>query len=238
MQTGMNPMAEVLLWRIVLRRSVARSPDLPTAIITAAPPFRTENMPDEIGILLPTNGGPKQLIATVSSAPFLCTRSILGLFLANPFLNVRVDGARLTRSGVRWVANLPSVEQQDEEFSAQLADVELDRRREFENLAQFRAQGFMIAAVVATEAGAEAALAIGPDAIVVMPRVADFAAGFPSLRQRDTAARSVASALRAAGWQGPLLGLGDAREIDSEQLWSASLDGLVCRPVPIRAEPP
>lgn len=182
-------------------------------------------------MLLPTNHGPTRLIDDLAGNPARYPDAVLGLFLASPFLNVSLESARLRRAGVKWIANLPSVVQQDDEFSRQLPDVGLDPARERERLAGFRERGFHIAVVVADGRDATAAAAIEPDAMLVLPRVADFAAGFPSLRQRSSAAQAVAEAVRAAGWRGVLLGLGEPRELDSEGLWSSHLDGLVCRPV-------
>ena len=227
-------MVERMTWRIVLRSGTAAPGDgMPPAVVTLAPQFQHESMPGEVGLLLPTNEGPKRLIDALAADPELCGDAILGLFLAGPFLGAGVDGRRLVRAGVRWIANLPSVAQQDEEFARQLTDVGLDLGRELACLAQFRAQGFKAAAVVADAAGAAGAAAIAPEAMIVLPRVADFAAGFPSLRQRGSAAQEVAEAARAARWSGLILGLADAREAEHETLWPEPLDGVVCRPAPV-----
>lgn len=224
-------MIDCLSWRIVLRSGTAPpKTELPRAILTLSPGFEHESMPGEVGLLLPTNPGPKRLADAVAGDPELCRDAMLGLFLAGPFLNLDLEGTRLARAGVRWIANLPSVEQQDEEFSQQLADVGLDRDRELACLAQFRSQGFRIAAVVADAPGAVAAAAVEPEALIILPRVADFAAGFPSLRQRGAAAQAVADAASAAGWSGLLLGLAEGSDADHEALWPERLDGLVCRP--------
>ena len=226
-------MVDCMTWRIVLRPGAGATEDgLPPAVVTLAPQFRHESMPDEVGLLLPTGEGPKRLIDAAAADPALCGDAILGLFLASPFLGAGVDGPGLLRAGVRWIANLPSVAQQDEEFSQQLTDVGLDLGRELACLAQFRSQGFKTAVVVTDAAGAAAAAGIAPEAMIVLPRVADFAAGFPSFRQRGTAAQAVADAARAAGWSGLILGLADAGEAEHETLWPEPLDGVVCRPVP------
>ncbi len=224
-------MVEVLRWQIVLRDAAESvGMGLPRAIVTTAPGFRHENMPDEVGLLLPTNDGPKAMIDAVAGGGLGCGDAMLGLFLASPFLNVSLEAPRLTEAGVRWVVNLPSVEQQDEDFTQQLSDIGLDRGRELDRLSQFRAAGFEVSVVVADGPGAAAAAACSPGAMIVLPRIADFAAGFPSLRQRGAAAQAVAEAARSAGWSGLLLGLGEAGEAAHERLWPESLDGLVCRP--------
>src|SRR3546814_2886307 len=66
----------------------------------------------------------------------------LGLFLADPFLNIAGQVSRLRRAGVTSVANLPTVEQQDVDFAQQLADVGLDFTREVDHLGRFRRAGF------------------------------------------------------------------------------------------------
>ncbi|MDJ0611274.1 MAG: hypothetical protein QNJ67_20030 [Kiloniellales bacterium] len=223
---------QLLSWPIVPRaRAADRARPLPSTLVTIAPAFRHESMPDEVALLLPTNPGPANLIEAVLNDPALCRDTMLGLFLAGPLLNLAMDGARLADAGVAWIANLPSIEQQDDDFVQQLADVGLDRGRELACLAELSGQGFRTAAVVADGPGAAAALASGPDVLLVLPRVAEFAAGFPSLRQRGTAAQGVAEAARAAGWQGLLLGLADEREAGHESLWPEPLDGILCRPV-------
>ena len=225
-------MTAVLTWPIVYRAHTHERPrGLPSSVVTSAPSFRHENMPEEVALLLPTNRGPTGLIGSVLTDPNLCRDAALGLFLVRPFLNLPRDGARLLQAGITWVTNLPSVEQQDEDFSQQLTDVGLDRNRELCGLSEFRQQGFKTAAVVADGPGAAAAAAVEPDILFVMPRVADFAAGFPSLRQRGTAAQAVAEAARAAGWRGLLLGLADRREAEHDGLWPEPLDGVICRPV-------
>ena len=192
-------------------------------------------MPDEVGVLLPSNIGPKRLIDNVVNQSSLYSDAIIGLFMSNPLLNVDLESRRLTQAGVRWITNLPSIEQQDEEFSQQLADVALDRKRELECLARFCSHGFKIASVVADGRGAAAATSVKPSAMIVLPRVSDFAAGFPSLRQREVAAQDITEATRQAGWEGLLLGLGEERETENERLWPNTLNGLVCRPVPAPA---
>lgn len=225
-------MVDMLRWRIVTGESFSSTDSgFPEAVVTTGPPFRHESMPDEVAVLLPTNAGPTRLIERVIDSSTKPANVILGLFLASPFLNVKVESARLLGAGIHWMTNLPSVAQQDVEFSQQLTDVELGFDRELECLAQFRSEGFRTAATVADARTASAAAAAGCDAMIVLPRVSDFAAGFPSLRQRSTSVRAVIEAAQAAGWSGTVLGLGEARDADNEGLWPNGLDGLICRPV-------
>lgn len=225
-----------LLWRVQLRtRHASQAPNYPGSVLAIGPSFQHENMPHEVALLLPTNPGPARLIDDIVRHPALCTDAILGLFLASPFLSTAVESARLRRAGVTWITNLPSVDQQDQEFVRELRDVELDHHCELERLARFRAEGFRIATVVTSASDATSVAAIEPDIIIVLPRVADFAAGFPSLRQRNSSARAVAQAARAAGWSGILLGLGNAQEGGSESVWSTALDGIIYREMGIHS---
>lgn len=223
-----------MAWHIVLRdRGAAREATLPAAVLTSAPGFLHESMPAEVGLMLPTNEGPKALIDRIVAEPSLCADAMLGLFLASPFLNLELETARLIGCGVAWLTNLPSVAQQDDDFLQQLSDVGLDQSRELDGLRRLAAQGFNTAVVVTDAAHAAAAAQIAPKAMIVLPHVADFAAGFPSQRQRGAAAQAVHDAARAAGWSGPLLGLAEPGEAAHERLWPACLDGLLCRPQPL-----
>ena len=225
-------MMDFLTWQVVLRAAlVSNRSHLPSRIATISPGLRHIGMPEEVGILLPSNAGPKALVDALVGQIGRLEDAALGLFLGGPFLNVGLEGARIAAAGISWITNLPSVVQQDPSFSEELADVGLGFERELEGLAGFRAQGFRIAVVVADAPGASLAAELQPEAMIVLPRVADFAAGFPSLRQRGAAAQAVAEAAAGAGWSGLRIGLGEAGEVDHERLWPDSLDGLLCRPV-------
>ncbi|GJL83210.1 MAG: hypothetical protein DHS20C01_28440 [marine bacterium B5-7] len=204
--------------------------DLPGEIITVRPGFDHPDMPAEVAILLPSNRGPEILIDHVIETTPLAADTMIGLFLANPLLNIQSAGKRLKHAKIKWVTNLPSVSQQDREFSGQLADVDLDHNRELSCLAQFKSFGFRIIAVVTDAEEAKAAVEINPDVIFVMPRVADFAAGFPSLRQRSSAAQAVAGSMHSHGWSGSLLGLGLENEIEHPSLWPGTINALVHLP--------
>lgn len=225
---------DFLYWQIILRDRLADKKDLaPSGILTFAPTFRHENMPDEISLLLPTNDGPRALIDAVMTEDTRNPNAALGLFLADPFLNFTREAARLKSADVQWIANLPSIEQQDRDFSQQLDDVELDFARECRMLAAFRREDFRIAVVVADAESAEQAVRLSPDLLIILPRIADFAAGFPSRHQRGTIAQMIRSRVSKLGWHGPLLGLGEAAEAAHESQWPDALDGLLLRPVPL-----
>lgn len=222
----------LLTWQIARRASsLARDWPLPSAILTAGPPFSHESLPAEISLLLPNTAGAGGLVAAVAAAPERLIGRALGLFLADPFLNVQGEVAGLRAVGVAWVANLPSVEQQDVDFAQQLEDVGLDFARELDRLGQLHGAGFQVIAVVAGVPAAAAVRPLDPQAVVVVPRIADFAAGFPSFRRRGALAREVKAAL--GDWAGPLLGLATAGEAAHETLWPDVLDGVLCRPQPL-----
>lgn len=228
----------LLTWRVVLRGAAQGSAAaLPPAILTTGAPFFDERLPLEVALLLPNTAGAAGLIAAVPRAPHLPPGCALGLFLADPFLNVSGEVGCLKAAGIAVVANLPSVEQQDLDFVQQLGDVGLDFAREADRLGEFRRAGFGVIAVVAGAAAARAVRPLEPLAVVVLPRVADYAAGFPSFRRRGAVAREVAAALTAEGWQGPLLGLAAASEVAHQTLWPDVLDGVLCRPEPLNLPP-
>lgn len=227
-----------LTWDVISRQShPAQDWPLPPAILTLGTRFQHESLPLEVGLLLPNSDGAASLVAAVVEAPERLGDRALGLFLADPFLNLPSEVAGLKDARVSWIANLPSVEQQDVEFTQQLEDVGLDFAREIERLDLLRREGFRILVALASPGAAEAVVGLAPDAVLVVPRVADFAAGFPSFRQRGAAAREVHAALRGARWQGPLLGLAAASEVAHETLWPEVLDGVVCRPRPLEISP-
>jgi len=224
----------LLTWRVVPRAAAqAIEAALPPAIVTVGTPFSDESLPPEVALLLPNTPGAAGVLAAVSGRPHLQAGSALGLFLADPFLNVPGEVPRLKAVGIAAIANLPSVEQQDLDFAQQLGDVGLDFGREADRLGEFRRAGFAVIAVVAGAAAARAVRPLEPLAVVVVPRVADYAAGFPSFRRRGALAREVAAALAAEGWRGPLLGLAAASEAAYETLWPDVLDGVLCRPEPL-----
>ncbi len=205
--------------------------ELPGFLVTRAAALENENMPPEVAMLLPSGGGTDALVSLVLAGADSFSDAVIGLFLADPFFNPAVEGRRLAAAGIRWVANLPSVAQQDEAFIRQLADVDLDPGREFRGLVSLGAAGLGIVAVVVDADGAITAADSGAEIVIILPRLADYAAGFPSLRQRESAAQSVARTLEDRGWRGRLLGLAERRDVESRGLWPQGLDGLLLRPV-------
>ncbi len=227
-------MPGLLSWPLVWRPGAQPDPLAPAALVTLAPRLRDCGLPAEVAILLPNQDGCRTLLATLASTP-PPPGSAAGLFLADPFLRVAPTAATLRAAGIAAIANLPSAGQHDPELAQQLADVHLDSAREAERLAAFKAAGLRILAVVCDGEAAYALAAADPDLVLVLPKVGDFAAGFPSLRQRGAAAQAVRAALAEAGWQGPLLLLADRTEADHPRLWPQCVQGVVCRPVALDA---
>jgi hypothetical protein len=226
--------SNLLFWSLVLRKAEASDAGrLPRGIATFAPPFGGNDVPNEVALLLPNRDSLGFTRQALETDPGVAAGLAVGLFLANPFLDLAMETKRLRRLGVAWIANLPSVEQQDTEFTQQLDDVGLDRSLEFARLAAFRKADFGTIAVVADGEGARLALDADPAAFFIMPRVADFAAGFPSFRQRGAMATAVRRALSETTWRGPILGLGAADEAGHAGVWPESLDGLILRPTAI-----
>lgn len=227
-------MAGLLSWPLVWRPGARPDPAAPAALVTLAPRLRHPGLPPEVAVLLPNQDGCRALLAALAASP-PPPGSAAGLFLADPFLRIAPVAAALRAAGIATVANLPSAGQHDPELAQPLADVRLDSAREAERLAAFKAAGLRTLAVACDGEAANALAATGPDLVLVLPKVGDFAAGFPSLRQRGAAAQSVHEALAAAGWRGSLLLLADRTEAEHPRLWPACVGGAVCRPAPLQA---
>lgn len=228
-----SPVISVASWLIRLKPQISERMLVPDCILTYAPSIPDEDMPQEASILLPTHPGPQSLIELISDKQTYNSSSAIGLFMSDPFLAVEREARRLIAMGVTWVCNLPTVEQHDEEFTQQLADVGLDRSKEYESLRAFKSAGLKIAAAVSNVPAAKESVSLNPDALIVIPRTSDFAAGFPSPRQRGAAAQLIKDAINDTDWNGPLLGYGDEREIDHPSQWPECVDGMLFRPIVI-----
>jgi predicted TIM-barrel enzyme len=235
-------MPALLSWRLVWRdagpesAAAARPGERPAQLVSLAPRLRPPGLPLEVAQLLPNQDGCRALLAALRECQPPAA-SAAGLFLADPFLQVERAAGALRAAGIVVVANLPSVGQHEADFYQQLADVGLDGARELAALAAFRAQGFASAAVVCDAEAARAAARNDPDLILALPKIAGFAAGFPSLRQRGVLAQAVRATLSEEGWSGPLLLLADRTEATHQRLWPDCVDGVICRPEPVQADP-
>lgn len=232
---GKNDSSEMSIasWSIRLKPHAPQKLSVPDRILTYAPSIPDEDMPQEVSILLPTHPGPQSLIDQISNGQACDSSTAFGLFMSDPFLALEREARRINAMGVGWVCNLPTVEQHDEEFTQQLSDVGLDRTKEYEALSEFKSAGLRIAVVVSNAPAALEAISLSPDALMVLPRVSDFAAGFPSPRQRGAAAQLVQDAINDTSWRGPLLGYGDDREVDHPSQWPECVDGMLFRPTGI-----
>lgn len=220
----------IATWAISLKAHTQGQFSAPCSIVTYAPSIPDEDMPPEVSLLLPTRPGPQSLIDTFVDDQAFNSEIAIGLFMSDPFLAIEREARRLSSADIAWVCNLPTVEQHDEEFTQQLADVGLDRSREYAALGGFKSAGLKIAVAISSEAGAREAIALNPDALIVIPRISDFAAGFPSPRQRGAAAQLVRDAIAETSWNGPLLGYGDDRETEHTSQWPETVDGMLFRP--------
>ena len=223
--------ANRLDWRIVFREQ-PRSRPHPTIkrIVTPRPVLWDSEMPPEIGLLLPNRDGQGAIASLLAETGDWSGTDGIGLFLADPFLNLPATAERLLASGVGWVTYLPSVDLHDPEFSRQLGDVGLDLSRELARLGSMKERGFHTAATLSRPEGCATAVANGGvDAVIVMPRVGDFSVGFPSLRKRNATVQAVRSRLTELGWNGPLIGLADETECTHQALWPDALDGVILR---------
>ncbi|MDW3203992.1 MAG: phosphoenolpyruvate hydrolase family protein [Alphaproteobacteria bacterium] len=225
-----NEFMDYLTWPVEWR-SRKSGAGLFHAVATPVPALLAEGLPAEVGLLLPNrNSQPVELAIADRLAAGDGARPALGLFMANPFLKLDTVAAACQSASIEWIVNLPSVAQQDSEFGQQLEDVGLDLTGELRRLDALHARGLRTAAVVTDAEGAEKAIAAGAEVLIVLPRVSDFAAGFPSSRQRGTAIQLVRNALASSDWQGSVLGLGDATEAAHPALWPEGVDGLMIRP--------
>ena len=220
-----------LCWKITPRSGDNTSVVPIDGIFTIAPGFSHQNMPPEIAGLLPSNEGPRAFIDRVLTQPNWPAQFALGLFMSDPFLSIESESQRLIAHGVQWVTNLPSVDQHEEEFTQQLSDVGLDQTREFNALTRFKEAGMNIALIVSAPEKIEQIVQLCPDAVIVIPKVTDFAAGFPSPRQRGSSVHAVHAALRERDWRGPVIGYGDESETSHQSQWPDVADALMSRPI-------
>lgn len=176
---------------------------LPDALITARVSLAASAMPPEVALLLPNAGGAQDILSGLDghSVPGL------GLFLADPNL----VPARLSRQISRhtgWVCNFPSVGQHEHEFRRYLAEVDLDHAREMRVLSDIGAADLSIVATVSAVRDLDAALAVRPAALLVVPPVPEFTSGTAPLPARVALERAIAD--RAGPL--PIIGLRETRE--------------------------
>lgn len=216
----------VLRWPIVAWDKEA---SLPSAILTERPAIVSPAVPVEIGLMLPAKAG-REGLPTGPEIPNDENGGALGLFLSSPFLNLDRIIPRLQAASMRCVSNFPTVGFQDPEFARQLSDVGFDPGLELRKAKCLIEAGFDWLAVVADPAYAEVFLDAGPTAVLAMPNLRDFTAGFPSPRVRTELATTILNVAKSRNIDLPVLGYGQAEEAERSSLWPKGVAGLVVRP--------
>lgn len=206
-------------WKIHRKSQV---PDLPEVILTAPSGAPVSNLPPELAALLPTRPDEDSWISEIPA------EACVGLFMANPLSQRNRIDTRLQDAGVKWVTNLPSVSQHDEEFIANLSEVGLGPRLELENLARYLRQGFKCIATVSSPKDATYAASVGLTNFLVMPHVQAYEGGFPSELTRNRAVAEVANVL--AELPVTLLGLVSASEAAAKSVWPPQVSAVIERP--------
>ena len=215
----------ILFWPIEPGSGLRRA--LPNGICTPHTADIPGSMPPEVALLLPGSHSAAPLPAKGRLPP----GAGFGVFLANPILHIASLARELRAREITWIANLPSVIQHDEDFLRHLNDVGLGFAKEAALLRLLREAGLRVLAAVADAGQARQAAALGAAALAVLPPVAAFEAGFPSMRQR---AEQIAR-LRAGypELRLPLLGLLSKAEGRLPATWPPGLDAGLIRPAPV-----
>ena len=218
--------SNILFWRI--ESGSAPRQALPSGICTPGTPDLPEQMPPEVALLLP---GPHSA-APLPAKDRLPRGAGFGVFLANPILHIASLARELRAREITWIANLPSVIQHDEDFLRHLNDVGLGFAKEAALLRLLREAGLRVLAAVADAGQARQAAELGAAALAVLPPVAAFEAGFPSMRER---AEQIAR-LRAGfpELRLPLLGLLSKAEGRLPATWPPGLNAGLIRPSPVK----
>jgi predicted TIM-barrel enzyme len=99
-------------------------------------------------------------------------RAIAGLMLADPFLRATDIAASLASSGLRWVANYPTIQMVDGETSRAFDSAKLGVQREIDMLAELAARGIATIGFAASGEVARRLAAGGAAAIVFHPGLA------------------------------------------------------------------
>ena len=213
---------DFLFWEIVGHSRLLAN--LPSGILTPNNSNLDDQIPPEIGLLLP---GP-QAEVSLPSQDHLGHNAAVGLFLADPTINRKIIANAIQQHSNPWITNLPSVTQHDLGFRQTLEDVSLGASLEFDVLEYLSQIGLKILALVQNTDDARMALQSGADALLVFPPTAAFEWGFPSAQSREQQITDIRSAL--TGLKVPLLGLLDVGERSLPLTWPSGLDAGVLRP--------
>ncbi len=196
-----NSVVNLLKWQIIGRKNADDHPD---RLITLRPPAAARAIPVEVAMLLPVTEGNRALLKAVEQKPVTACCA-LGLCLVDPFLNLATLSDRLTKLGVRWVANFPSVAQHEAAFESYLDDVDLGLRHELDRLGTLKGLGFKTLSVMCHNKDAAAIAATNPDAVLHIPNVASFLSGVPDAPDLAAKEETMRAALIDYGWTGTFL---------------------------------
>lgn len=213
----------LLQWPIQLNKQEL---DLPNRVITFAPGQSLSKLPLEVGILLPTVAGNRVVLQALQNTHNSHEQTAIGLFAADHFLNLDIFLPKLQRANVQWVCNLPALAQHESDFQHYLSEVELTLDYEVKQLAQCRDAGFKTLLIVSERVAPALITKLQPNAIVIVPNVSEFTAGFPKLEQRERVEAELKKELVESGYQGPVLSY---REQSEETIFPC-----LCRPFVIK----
>lgn len=179
---------------------------MPAHIVTFAAGFQPVNLSPEIGMLLPTTAGTKQVTDALTTSPQLFKNAVTGLLVTDPTLNFERTVASLKAANCQWIANLPSISPHEVEFKNYLNEVALGIPTEVEMLTNFKTSGFKIMAVLADLSEAPLISTLSPEAVLIMPKVSDFLEGWPCITTRKNNEAAIHASLEQNGWTGSCFG--------------------------------
>ena len=215
----------MLLWRCHHSARMKKH-HLPSGFVSISPAFRDDALPLESLALLPGGEGSQGFLQQIVEHPEQLQNMGVGLFLSDPFLNIKLVSSQLKKLSVQWIVNLPSIAQHDEEFRSELADVNISVARELKVLHKFQQQGFHTLAAISTAEHAIALADYPADAILVLQTTTDLQISFPSLPQRLKKAKEIAE-LAATAEVLPVASEPDLAQID----YPALLRPIWLRPI-------
>lgn len=214
-----------LEWRSCLSKAhEGADPLIPSSLFAASPPNLKTRLPFEVALLLPI----QKVSDPVPQNAANLSQIAAALFMANPLLNVATWSRHLLDRGVGWISNFPSVAQHEPLFRDHLSDVGLGPAQERELLSEFRAAGLRTLVCVSQDDDAQAAVSAGHDALLILPQVPAFEAGFPSVQHRQEQLLSIRSAIKDATT--PVLGLLQPAEAAMPTTWPNGMDAGMIRP--------
>ena len=221
-------MTYVLSWNIHPR---PESVTLPKAILTLRNEVGSSALAPEVAGLLPTQSDTISWLADLPETPEAEQNVCAGVFIGNPHLRKEQLRKTLSKAGLRWLSNLPSTCQHDDEFISNLNDVGLGPVRELETLAAFQNDGLDCIAAVGSAADAQLAVRLGLTRLFVLPKTRQYEGGFPSELSRN---RAVAEIITAIGPDTTtVLSLVKESEVAVSVVWPSQAAGVIAQPKPL-----